>query len=324
MPEWSDVVAAGRRLPEVEEGTWFRTPCLRVRKKSFCRMKEDGETLVVRVVDLEDKDALLRGQPDVFFTTPHYDGYAYVLVRLAVVERAQLAELIEDAWRLVAPKRLSPPTTPAERGTARSRGRRRPRPPRGRAPSSTAARAPGIERGEPLGRRRHERRARRPPHDERRHRDAARRVRRERAAVRVAHDRAVVRQRRCERDALGPPRVGAHPVERLRRQPRRGEEVDERVLGAARGDQRVQLAPRTRPPRPARRGRRRRRAARAARAGRSAARRPRRAARARRPRSGRRRRRARPPPRSPRRGPRARARPRMARVSPLSPRPRRS
>jgi hypothetical protein len=42
MPEWSDVVALGLRLPEVEEGTWFRTPCLRVRKKSFCRMREDG------------------------------------------------------------------------------------------------------------------------------------------------------------------------------------------------------------------------------------------------------------------------------------------
>jgi hypothetical protein len=106
MPGWSDVVAAGRALPETEEGTWFRTPCLRVRKKSFCRMKEDGETLVIRVVDLEDKEALLRSRPDVFFTTPHYDGYAFVLVRLAVVDAAQLGELIEDAWRLCAPKRL--------------------------------------------------------------------------------------------------------------------------------------------------------------------------------------------------------------------------
>jgi hypothetical protein len=106
MPGWSDVVAAGRALPEVEEGTWFRTPCLRVRKKSFCRMKEDGQTLVVRVVDLEDKEALLLGRPDVFFTTPHYDGYAFVLVRLADVDQALLSELIEDAWRLVAPKRL--------------------------------------------------------------------------------------------------------------------------------------------------------------------------------------------------------------------------
>jgi hypothetical protein len=77
-----------------------------VRKKSFCRMKEDGETLVVRVVDLEDKDALLRSNPEVFFTTPHYDGYAYVLVRLARVDAGQLTELLEDAWRLSAPKRL--------------------------------------------------------------------------------------------------------------------------------------------------------------------------------------------------------------------------
>jgi len=106
MPTWADVVAAGRGLPETEEGTWFRTPCLRVRKKSFCRMKEDGETLVVRVVDLEDKEALLRADPEVFFTTPHYDGYAYVLVRLERVDGAALRELIEDAWRLCAPKRL--------------------------------------------------------------------------------------------------------------------------------------------------------------------------------------------------------------------------
>jgi hypothetical protein len=106
MPDWSDVVAAGRGLPEVEEGTWFRTPALKVRKKSFCRMKEDGETLVIRVVDLEDKEALLRARPDVFFTTPHYDGYAYVLVRLAEVDLAALRELVEDAWRLKAPRRL--------------------------------------------------------------------------------------------------------------------------------------------------------------------------------------------------------------------------
>jgi hypothetical protein len=106
MPAWTDVVAAGRALPEVGEGTWFRTPCLRVRKKSFCRMREDGETLVIRVVDLEDKEALLRSDPDVYYTTPHYDGYAYVLVRLAKADPAQLAELIEDAWRISAPKRL--------------------------------------------------------------------------------------------------------------------------------------------------------------------------------------------------------------------------
>ena len=106
MASWSDVVSLGSALPGVEESTWFRTPALKVRGKSFCRMKEDGETLVIQVIDLEDKEALLRSDPEVFFTTPHYDGYAYVLVRLDRVGREQLAELVEDAWRLRAPKSL--------------------------------------------------------------------------------------------------------------------------------------------------------------------------------------------------------------------------
>ena len=106
MAGWADVVAAAAAFPETEEGTWFRTPALKVRGKSFCRLKEDGETLVVRVVDLEDKEALLRGDPGTYFTTPHYDGYAYVLVRLARVEPGALRELVEDAWRCTAPKKL--------------------------------------------------------------------------------------------------------------------------------------------------------------------------------------------------------------------------
>ena len=106
MASWADVVAIGTALPETEESTWFRTPALKVRGKSFCRMKEDGETLVIQVLDLEDKEALLRSDAEVFFTTPHYDGYAYVLVRLDRIGREQLAELVEDAWRLQAPKRM--------------------------------------------------------------------------------------------------------------------------------------------------------------------------------------------------------------------------
>lgn len=103
---WTDVVAIGTKLPEVEESTSYGTPALKVRGKTFTRMKEDGETLAVKVLDLEDKEALLQSEPDVLFTTPHYDGYAYVLVRLEVVERGLLEELLEDAWRCAAPKRV--------------------------------------------------------------------------------------------------------------------------------------------------------------------------------------------------------------------------
>jgi hypothetical protein len=106
MATWADVVRLGAELPEVQEGTWFRTPALKVRGKAFCRMKEDGESLVVRVLDLEDKEALLQAEPERLYTTPHYDGYPFVLVRLALIDEGSLRELLEDAWRRIAPRSL--------------------------------------------------------------------------------------------------------------------------------------------------------------------------------------------------------------------------
>jgi hypothetical protein len=106
MPSFSDVVEIGLRYPGVEEGRWFGTPGLKVAGKGMCRLRTDPDALVIRVLDLGDREALLQGQPDVFFTTRHYDGYPYVLVRLEAVDREQLEELVEDAWRIRAPKGL--------------------------------------------------------------------------------------------------------------------------------------------------------------------------------------------------------------------------
>ena len=106
MPTWGDVEAIGLRYPGVERSTWFGTPSLKVARKGMCRLRTDPDALVIRVLDLADREALLKGQPDVFFSTPHYDGYPYVLVRLGKVEPSQLEELVEDAWRIRAPKRL--------------------------------------------------------------------------------------------------------------------------------------------------------------------------------------------------------------------------
>ena len=55
---------------------------------------------------LEEKEVLLASDPDVFFTTPHYDGHATVLVNLDNVEADEARELITDSWRLRAPKKL--------------------------------------------------------------------------------------------------------------------------------------------------------------------------------------------------------------------------
>ena len=106
MLTWDDVVALGARLPGVEVSTSYGTPALKVRGALMCRMRTDPDALVVRVIDMGEREALLQGDPGVFFTTPHYDGWPYVLIRLEAVDPAELAELIEDAWRVFAAKRV--------------------------------------------------------------------------------------------------------------------------------------------------------------------------------------------------------------------------
>ena len=106
MPSWDDVVEIGTRLPGVEVGTSFGTPALRVRGKGMCRLRTNPDALVLRVTDMGEREALLQGQPEAFFSTPHYDGYPYVLVRLEAVDPVELGELLEDAWRVRAAKRV--------------------------------------------------------------------------------------------------------------------------------------------------------------------------------------------------------------------------
>jgi hypothetical protein len=92
-------------LPGVEEGTSYGTPAFRVRGKFFARLREDGETLVVKA-GFDAREILLRTDPETFFTTDHYAGYPSVLVRLPVVGREVLESVLEEAWRYNAPKRL--------------------------------------------------------------------------------------------------------------------------------------------------------------------------------------------------------------------------
>gem|GEM_PF-1294027 len=89
------------KLPNVEESTSYGTPALKVRGKLFVRLKEDGETIVLRS-DSFDREHLLSSAPETFYITDHYKDYPWVLVRLAKVDAAQLAVLLEDAWRRVA------------------------------------------------------------------------------------------------------------------------------------------------------------------------------------------------------------------------------
>lgn len=103
---WDDVVEIGERFPGVEVSTSYGRPALKVAGKFMCAVRENPDAFVFRVLDVPDQQALVQGEPDVFFTTPHYDGWPYVLVRLDTVSAQQLAELVEDAWRIRASKKL--------------------------------------------------------------------------------------------------------------------------------------------------------------------------------------------------------------------------
>ena len=62
---------------------------------------------VLFVGDEDEKQALLLGEPDLFFTAPGYAGVPLVMVRLAEVEPERLRELVTDAWRMRAPDELA-------------------------------------------------------------------------------------------------------------------------------------------------------------------------------------------------------------------------
>jgi hypothetical protein len=65
------------------------------------------DVAVLFVGDEAEKQALLLGEPDLFFTTPGYDGLPLVMLRLPAVSVDRLAELVVDAWRMRAPESLA-------------------------------------------------------------------------------------------------------------------------------------------------------------------------------------------------------------------------
>ena len=120
MATWDDVRRLALALPETDERrsrdllqwrvkdklfVWER-PLRRSDLEALGDRAPDGPILGVRVEHLVAKEALLADDPGVFFTTPHFDGYPAVLVRLDRIGAAELEELITEAWLARAPKRL--------------------------------------------------------------------------------------------------------------------------------------------------------------------------------------------------------------------------
>jgi len=121
VPSWDDVRQIALGLPESSERASRDLRQWRVKDKLFVWERPlrrsdlealgdqapDGPILGARVEHLGAKEALLANDEGVFFTTPHFDGYPAILVRLDWIAIEGLDEVIVEAWLARAPKRLA-------------------------------------------------------------------------------------------------------------------------------------------------------------------------------------------------------------------------
>jgi hypothetical protein len=101
---FDDVRGIALLWPEVEDGTSYGTPALKVRKKLLVRLKEEGDSMVMPGVPPDERDMLVESQPKVFYFTDHYRDYPMVLIRLSRAKCATVEPLLRRQWRTLASK----------------------------------------------------------------------------------------------------------------------------------------------------------------------------------------------------------------------------
>jgi hypothetical protein len=93
-------------FPGVVEGPCYGTPGFRVGKKFLSRLHQAGDSMVLKVGSIDERDMLLYADPKVFHITEHYRNYPALLVRIATVEPSILRAMIERNWRALATKKM--------------------------------------------------------------------------------------------------------------------------------------------------------------------------------------------------------------------------
>lgn len=102
---FDDVRKIALAWPEVEDGTSYGTPAIKVRKKLLARLKEDGDNLVMPGVPRDEREMLVESRPKIFYFTDHYRDYPIALIRLSKADRAIVGPLLRRQCRALASKK---------------------------------------------------------------------------------------------------------------------------------------------------------------------------------------------------------------------------
>lgn len=104
--KFAAAVQLAERFPGIEVETSYGTPALKVNGKFMARLRTEAEGWLAIRCDFVDREILLQSAPHVFHLTPHYQNYPMILVDLAAIDKDALLEVVERAWRRVAPKKV--------------------------------------------------------------------------------------------------------------------------------------------------------------------------------------------------------------------------
>ena len=121
---FADIERIALALPDTERGTSYGTAAVKVRGKLLARLKEDGATMVLCAVLPDERALLMEMAPRIFHVTDHYRAYPTMLVHLGTAEPDQMAALLAQSWRRLAPKKTVERHDATGAGPGRGLGRR--------------------------------------------------------------------------------------------------------------------------------------------------------------------------------------------------------
>jgi len=105
-PKFMAALKLAKQFPGVELDTSYGTPAIKVKGKFMARLRSEAEGWLAIRCDFLVRDMLLQAAPNVFHLTDHYKNYPMILVDLAKIRKAALLDILEQAWRMSAAKKL--------------------------------------------------------------------------------------------------------------------------------------------------------------------------------------------------------------------------